>query len=157
DLDVLAGDEHGGVADVALRHRDGGFAGRFIHVRRPGRVMRTHTRELDAVQHVDGLVPDRLERRDRSVELHAYLRVLDRERQRGVAHPDELRAQQRGTVVGDPSPRPRVVAHESDPLDRRLLEYEPRRLASRIQRRYRLRYWRLEQERPDALLGARGD
>src|SRR5262249_60485476 len=56
DLDVLAGDEDGGLAHVALRHGNGRLAPRVVDVRRPRRVVRPDSRELDALQHVDGLV-----------------------------------------------------------------------------------------------------
>src|SRR3979411_1115999 len=64
DLDVLTGDEHGGLTDEALAHRRGLLAPRVVDVRRPRRVVSADARELESLQHVDGLVTDGLEARD---------------------------------------------------------------------------------------------
>ena len=70
-----------GFDDKQLRLMLGGSVRRMIdgeeNVRRPRRVVRPHACQLELVQHVDDLVADGLEGRDRPVELHAHLGVLD--------------------------------------------------------------------------------
>ena len=64
--------------------------GRVGVVRRPARVVARGAAELDRAQHVGAQVLHGLERADRLVELHAFLRVLDRQLQRARRGPDTV-------------------------------------------------------------------
>ncbi len=119
--------------------------------------MRPHARQLEPVQHVDGLVADGLEARDRPVELHPHLGVLRRETERGVARADELGRKHDRRVVDDPPPQPGLVAARADRHRPALLEHETGRLARRVHGRNRLAARGLEQERAQPLLGTRDD
>ena len=75
----------------ALRQRRGAvrLLGRRV-VERPARVVRRGAAELDRAQHVGAQVLHGLERADRLAELHALLRVLDRELERALRGADTV-------------------------------------------------------------------
>ena len=100
----LGGDVVRRLRDVRLRHGGGFGADGVVGVRCPRRIVGAHPRQFEAVQHVGGLVLDRLERGDRTVELHADLGVLDCERR---SRPPSSRSTPR---TGRRWRRPRCVA-----------------------------------------------
>ena len=132
--------------------------GGVVDVGRPRRVVRPDAGELEAVQHVDRLVPDRLERRDRSVELHPDLRVLDGQLDRSVARADELRREHHRRRRRRPAARS-SCGHPTGPPARRACPRArgaPPSVSDRASGTASAAR-RLEQERAEPLLGARHD
>src|SRR6202022_2240383 len=139
DLEVLPGEEHGRLTNEALAHGSGSVTRRVVDIRGPGRVVRTDARQLQPVQHVDGLVANGLETRERAVELHAHLGVLNRLVERLLTRPDELGRERNRGIVDDAPPEPRVVTRRTDRYRAALVHLESRGLARRVERGHGLR------------------